>query len=220
MSWLDDLRPIRLFSFYLAIIFLVSTGLRWRQYHAVISLVTRLRSKWPHLTQLVLTHRHIFLTWRTVLPLVLVGVVWLANILAHRLIWPQADQFTVADLRTIWPVLWPIITLGICMLIIDIWGTVRVGQIDLKQTEQYFDLAEKWLAGWRAPVVRVLSLGFINPRQMVNDQVRDALLAGSQLLHTNLWWITAQTVFRIGFGLSLWLSYALQGWIRQLLGAG
>lgn len=218
MSWVDDLRPIRLFSFYLAFIFFVSTYLRWRQYHAVIALVTRLQSRWPNLTRLVLAHRSIFLTWRTVLPLVLVAGVLLANFLASRLVWPLADQFTFADLLSVWPALWPIAFFGACMLIIDIVGTVRVGQIDLKQTEGYFDLAEVWLSGWRAPVVHFLSLGYINPRQMVSDQVRDALTEGSRLLHTNLWWMTAQTVFRIGFGASLWISFALEGWIHSLLG--
>jgi hypothetical protein len=218
MSILDELRPIRFFSLYLAFIFLLSTALRWRQYHAVLSLVARMRSRWPNLTQLVLTHRHIFLTWNTFLPLILTLVVLLANFLAGRLIWPQADQFSVADLRVIWPMLWPVCVFGAGMLIVDLWGTLRVGKIDLKETEEYFDLAEKWLSGWRAPIVRYLSLGYVNPRQMVNEQVREALSQGSQLLHTNLWWMIAQTTWRIAFGLSLWASYAFQGWIRDLLG--
>jgi hypothetical protein len=220
VAWLDELRPIRLFSFYLMLIFLIGTALRWRQYHAVLSLVARLRGRWPNLTQLILTHKHIFLTWNTLLPLILTLVVFLTNFLAARLVWPQADAFTVGELREVWPLLGPVLTFGACMLIIDVWGTVSVGQIDLKQTEGYFDLAEKWLRGWRAPVVRWLSLGYVNPRQMVNDQVRDALTQGSKLLHTNLWWMVAQTAWRIGFGASLWVGYVcwLHGWLRGVLG--
>lgn len=219
MVWLDELRPIRLFSFYLALLFFIGTGLRWRQYHAIISLVSRLRTRWPNLTGLVLSHRHIFLTWNTFLPLILTLSVFLVNSFFGHFVWPTADQFTVADLRVIWPALYPVLLFGACMVIFDLWGLALVGQIDLKETESYFDLAETWLRGWRAPVVRALSLGYVNPRQMVNDQVRAALLEGSKLLHTSLWWMTAQTFWRIVFGLSLWLSYALQGWLRHLLGA-
>jgi hypothetical protein len=218
MSWLDDLRLIRFFSLYLALIFVVSTTLRWRQYHAVISLVTRLRSRWPNLTRLVLTHRHIFFTWRTVLPLLLTLVILLANFILGRFVLPDADLFSVHDLRVIWPMLWPVVVFGSAMLIVDLWGTLRVGVIDLKETEKYFDLAETWLSGWRAPVVHWLSLGYINPRQMVNDQVRDALTEGSRLLHTNLWWMIAQTMWRILFALSLWLSCAFQEPIRRWMG--
>ena len=108
---------------------------------------------------------------------------------------------------------------GAGMLIIDVWGTLNVGKIDVKEAEGYFDLAEKWLSGWRAPVVHWLSFGFVNPRQMVNDQVRDALLQGSRLLHTNLWWIVGQTACRIAFGLSLWVGWVCwrYGWLSALL---
>ena len=61
----------------------------------------------------------------------------------------------------------------------------------------------------------------IGAEVVVNDQVRDALLQGSKILHTNLWWIVAQTGWRIAFGLSLWLGYVcwLHGWLGGLLGA-
>lgn len=216
MDWLDALRPIRLFSFYLALLFVVSSMLRWRQYHAILSLVTRLRNRWPNLTRLMLGHRHIFLTWNTLLPLLLTLGVFLVNFLAGRFVWPLADEFTVGELRSVWPMLLPVVTFGACMLVIDVWGTVWIGEIDVKETESYFDLAEKWLTGWRAPVVRWASLGYVNPRQMVNDQVREALLEGSKQLHVNLWWMVCQTAWRIGFGLSLWFGYVCwrHEWLR------
>src|SRR5262249_46737128 len=141
--------------------------------------------------------------------------------LAGRLLWPLADQFTAGELRHLWPMLVPVLATAAIMLVIDVWGTAWVGQIDLKETEGYFDLAEKWLTGWRAPVVRWLSLGYVNPRQMVNDQVRGALLEGSKLLHTNLWWMVGQTAWRILFGLSLWGSYLCHhyGWLSGVVGA-
>src|SRR5262249_16402118 len=69
--------------------------------------------------------------------------------------------------------------------------------------------AEYWLRGWKAPVVHFVTLGYINPRQMVIKEVRVALEDVSRLLNTTLWWVTVQTTLRIACGLALWGSYAL-----------
>jgi hypothetical protein len=220
MDWLLELRPIRFFSLYLAAVFFLSTWLRLRQYRAVLSLVTRMRSQWPNLTQLVLAHRHIFLTWGTLRPLVLLLALFLINTLASQFIWPQAQEFRVADLIALWPVLPVVITSGLAMVAFDAVGTFQVGQIDQAETAKYFDQAEFWLKGWKAPVVRVLSLGFVNPRQMVAREVRAALESATGWLAMTLWWVTAQTVLRILFGLSLWVGYALQDWLRAMLAIG
>jgi hypothetical protein len=210
MDWLLDLRLIRFFSFYLAAVFAVSTYLRLRQYRAVLSLVVSLRSRWPNLTALVLTHRHIFLTPRTYLPLVIVLVLLAANMLASRLVWPQADRFDVRELLHIWPAIPFVLASGVAMVAFDTLGTVQVGEVDQKLLEGYFDQAEGWLRGWKAPVVRVLSLGYVDPRQIVEKEVRGALEMASTLLNNTLWWVSVQTVLRILFGLLLWSSCALR----------
>jgi hypothetical protein len=218
MDWLLDLRLIRFFSFYLAAVFVVSTYLRLRQYHAVVSLVLRLRSRWPNLTALVLTHRHIFLTPRTYLPLIIVLVLLAANMLASRLVWPQANQFDVRELLHIWPAMPAVLLTGVAMVAFDALGTVRVGEIDQALLESYFDQAEGWLRGWKAPVVRVLSLGYVDPRQIVDKEVRGALEMTSTLLNNTLWWVSVQTTLRILFGLCLWSSYALRSSLAERLG--
>ncbi|MFO0841336.1 MAG: hypothetical protein U0797_02910 [Gemmataceae bacterium] len=210
MDGLLDLRLIRFFSFYLAVVFVVSTFLRLRQYRAVLSLVVRLRSRWPNLTALVLTHRHIFLTPRTYLPLVIVLALLAANMLASRLVWPQADRFDVRELLHLWPAIPFVLATGVAMVAFDTLGTVRVGEVDQTLLEGYFDQAEGWLRGWKAPVVRFLSLGYIDPRQLVDKEVRGALEMASDLLNNTLWWVSAQAVLRILFGLCLWSSYALR----------
>src|SRR5262249_20378965 len=68
MSWLSELRLIPLFSVYLVVVFALSTGVRLRQYGAVLSLVRRMPERWPNLLRLVRQHLHLFLTWGTVLP--------------------------------------------------------------------------------------------------------------------------------------------------------
>jgi hypothetical protein len=218
MSWVYEIRPISLFSLYLAVAFVLSTGLRLQQYRAVVSLITRLHTRWPNLTRLVLAHRNILITWANLRPLVLVLSLLGVNTLASQLVWPQARSFRVADLVVIWPVLPVVLACTAAMVMFDMVGAFQVGKIDTPETEKYFDLAESWLSGWKAPVVRIFTLGYVNPRQMVAQEVRSALEGASDLLNSTLWWVTTQTVLRIACGLSLWGSYALQGPIQHLLG--
>jgi hypothetical protein len=218
MDWLLELRPIRFFSFYLALVFVLGLVRRWQQYRAILGLIVRFRGRWPHLADLVLAHRSIFLTWGTLRPLIFVAGVMLLNTLASVFVWPETDKFRVADLLAIWPALVPIVLTGTALVAFDGIGLLRVTPIDTPAIEKNLDQAEYWLRGWKAPVVRILSLGFVNPRQMVTKEVRTALESTAQLINASLWWTTTQTVLRIAFGLTLWASYAFQGVLRWLLG--
>lgn len=217
MDWLLDLRLIRFFSFYLAGTFVLSTFLRMRQYRSVLSLVSRLRSRWPNLTALVLSHRHIFLTRGTFLPLVIMLILLTTNMLASRLVWPQADLYSVRDLFQVRLAVPVVLLSGIAMAVFDTLGIIRVGELDEKMLEGYFDQAEGWLRGWKAPVVRVLSFGYINPRQLVAKEVSASLEMASALLNSTLWWVAIQATLRILFGLSLWGSYAARSWLTRLV---
>jgi hypothetical protein len=95
------------------------------------------------------------------------------------------------------------------MLAVDIYFILVVGEVDRRQVEQYLDQAEFWLKSWTAPVVHTLTFGFVNPRKMVAAEVETALLSASKMLNTNLWWVVLQTALRVGYGLSLWVTYAL-----------
>jgi hypothetical protein len=215
MSWLLDLHLIRLFNFYLAVFFLIGTYLRWRQYHTFLVLLRTLPGRWPRLFQLVKQHKGIFVTWGTVLPLGLMLALFLVNWLASTLLWPHAD-LTVRRLLELWPAL-PVVALtGAGMVAFDVYGAMRVGKVDRAQLEKYFDQAEYWLKTWVAPVVRLFTLGYINPRKMVAVEVRAALVSASKLLNRNFWWIITQTGLRIAYGLSLWLTYALSPWLQRL----
>jgi hypothetical protein len=207
MAGLWNLDLIRLFQFYLALAFVASTIMRFRQYEAVVRLVSNVPERWPRLLKLVREHHSIFMTWATVLPAILALGLLLLHTLACRLVWPRA-ALTPSELSKL-PMALPLITvLGVAMLAVDVYATFKVGVVDRALLERYFDQAEFWLRSWVAPVVRVFTLGYINPRRMVSVEVRKALLEASRLLNTTLWWVTTQVSFRIAFGLSLWLSYA------------
>jgi hypothetical protein len=207
MTWLSNLDLIRFFEFYLTVAFVLSTAMRIRQYEAIIKLVRAVPDRWPRLLALVRQHHSIFLSGSTILPGLLALGLCLVNSLACRLVWPDA-RLTVGTLREIWSAVPFLVLFGVAMLAVDTYATFTVGCIDRSMLEEYFDQAEYWLRSWTAPVIRVFTLGYINPRQMVAVEVRKALLAASQLLNVTLWWVTAQVALRIAFGLALWLSWA------------
>src|SRR5262249_62394793 len=100
---------------------------------------------------------------------------------------------------------------GLCMFAVDLYFIVAVAEVNRPEVEKYFDQAEFWLKSWAAPVVRTMTLGYVNPRKLVAVEVRTALVDASKSLNTNLWWVVVQTALRIGCGLALWLTYAMSG---------
>lgn len=212
MDWLWNLNLIRLFDFYLAMAFLASTWARIRMYRAVLGLVRSVPGRWPRLFQLVRDHGGIFLTWPTVGPALLALLLMTVQMLASQLLWPEAGEppygLTVARLAEHLGAVPFVALLGVAMLSVDLYGILVVGEFDRVQMEKYFDQAEYWLKSWVAPVVRVFTLGRINPRRMVDAEVRNALMGASRLLNATLWWVSMQVGLRIAFGLSLWLTYA------------
>ena len=70
------------------------------------------------------------------------------------------------------------------MFALDLNSLIRVGIIPHAEMEKYFDQAEYWLRSKTAHVVRVFTLGYINPRKMVAEEVRKALVdAGESFKH-------------------------------------
>jgi hypothetical protein len=102
-----------------------------------------------------------------------------------------------------------VLPLGLAMFGVDLYTLMRVGAIPRSEMEKYFDQAEYWLRSHAAHVVRVFTLGFVNPRKMVAEEVRKSLEGASNLLNTTLWWVNLQVGLRFSFGLSLWLTWAV-----------
>jgi hypothetical protein len=208
MSGLRHLNLIHLFDFYLMFMFLAGTLRRVSQYQAIGGLVVTGPGRWPRLLQLVKEHRTVFLTWSTVMPGLLALGLSLAQLVASRQIWPQAD-LTLGGLADHWLAIPFIAVLGAAMVGVDLYGIFVVGTFDRQEMEKYFDQAEYWLRSKTAHVVRIFTLGYVNPRRMVAVEVRKALVEASRLLNTTLWWMTVQIGLRIAFGLALWLTWAL-----------
>ncbi len=208
MDWLLDLKLIRVFDFYLALAFLVSTVVRVRQYRTILQVVRAVPARWPRLFQLVKQYKHIFLTWGTILPLASTLSLWVGHTLFRRVVLSGNEDLTVARLAELWAALPIVVASGLVMLGFDAYGAWNVGVIEQQELEKYFDQAEYWLRSWTAPVLRFFTLGYVNPRQMVAVEVQKALVDASRLVNRSLWWTSVGTVLRLLFGLSLWLTFA------------
>jgi hypothetical protein len=213
MDSLWHLNLIHLLDFYFAFMFFAGTYRRFQQYQTMGRLAWSMPGRWPTLLRLIHQHRTLLLTWKTAAPALLALAVLLVQMTASRLVWPDAGHppygLELHHLLEHWPALLAVAPLGIAMLTMDLWGLIVVGAMDRPQMEKYFDQAEYWLRSPTAYVVQYATLGFINPRQMVAVEVRKALEAASGLINYTLWWIVSQTGLRFGFGLSLWLTWAL-----------
>jgi hypothetical protein len=205
---LPRMNLINLFSFYLTMILVIGTMRRLRQYRDIVHLVTNMSGRWPRLFEQIKKHWWMFFTWSTFRPAVVAVGLLVAQMVCSRVIWPKA-YFSMQDLVTEWWML-PVVGLAaLAMLGVDLYFVVRVGRIDRAETERYLDEAEHWLTSWKAPMVRVLTFGLVNPRKIVAKEVQKALEDGRGLLTRNLWWISLQAFLRVLFGLTLWICWAV-----------
>jgi hypothetical protein len=214
MNGLSQLNLIHFLDFYFMLMFIVGTMRRLGQYREVLRLVLAGPARWPRLLRLVKTHRTIFFTWATLRPALVALALSIAQLVASRQLWPQAN-LTLAELSGLWGALILVVPLGLAMFVIDIYGVVAIGKFDRMEMVRYFDQAEYWLRSRTAHVVRIFTLGYINPRQMVGLEVRKALLEASQLLQVSLWWTTVQVALRIAFGVALWGTWVYHSVVSE-----
>lgn len=210
MNWLANLNLFHLFEFYLAAMLLLGTWLRVRMYRAILALVRSLPGRWPRLFELLRKQHGLFLKWRTLLPGGLALALCVTHTLACRLVWPYA-AVTPGGLWNHPVALVVVLLAGAAMIAFDVYTVRRVGQIDRAALEKHFDQAEYWLHSWTGSLVRVLSLGYLDPRQIVHAEVEKALTELNGMLTFTLWWVCLQVGLRIAFGLSLWVSWAYLG---------
>lgn len=208
MRGIGDWSLIRFLDFYLVLLFIAGLLRRLDWYRSVLAIVFRVPGRWPKLFELAKRHRTIFLTWQTVLPALLAAALAVIQLTASQLIWPRAAELTVAKLGHYWVGAVFAVPLGLAMVAVDFYFLVVIGRVDRVEVEKQLDQAEFWLRSRAATVVRIFTLGFVNPRKMVNDEIEKALTGLSKQLNVSLWWMVIQIGLRIAFGLSLWLTWA------------
>ena len=200
---------IRIFTFYLTFMFLLSFLRRWDVYWNAIRILVAVRGRWPKLIHRLGEHKSIILNWSFFRPAILALFLAVLQLIASRVVWPEA-VLTNEQLRQQWWLIAIILVPLIPMLAVDIYFIVCVGKFDHDETVKYFDQAESWL-GWKGPLVRVLTLGIVNPKQMVDAEVRKSLSEMQSTVTASLWWVIVQTSLRLTFGLTLWTVWAVHG---------
>ena len=208
MSRFEAANLIRLFDFYLAAMFLLSFARRYGVYFNALRLLVVLRGRWPRLTERLANHHGVLFKGEVVRPLLLAIGLTTIQMIASRLVWPHAE-LTVRELCEGWTVAL-FVAAFLPMFAVDVYFLVRVGQFDRGETEKYLDQAEHWLATWKAPAIRMATLGYVNPHRMVDAEVMKGLEQIGETVSWASWWVSAQVACRVAFGLVIWLLWALR----------
>lgn len=206
MSRLDTINLIRLFDFYLAVVFLFSFRRRYRVYWDALRLVLALHTRWPRLVDRLRVYRGILLTREVVRPTLLALLFMAGQFALSRGLFPQAT-ITFHDLAQHWFCLLLVAVAALPMLGVDGYFLLRVGRFNRGETEAYLDQAEQWLGTWKAGFLRTVTFGWVDPHRIVDDEVRKALIELGEMVRWSMWWIAAQIACRTIFGLTLWLSW-------------
>jgi hypothetical protein len=207
MSRFDAVNLIRLFDFYLASMFVLSLARRYLVYWDSARLLVALRGRWPRLVDRLKEYHGVLVTQEVLRPLGVALLLMAVQLVCSRAIWPEAT-LTVGDVAGGWR-LAVVVAAFVPMAAVDVYFLVRVGRFDRTETEKYLDLAEHWLASWKSPVVRAVTLGYVNPRRMVDDEVRKGLEQIGQTVSWASRWVAVQVGCRVAFGLAIWLLWAV-----------
>jgi hypothetical protein len=205
----QPLNLIRLFDFYLVMMFLLSFVRRWDVYWNAIRLLVSVRGRWPKLLDRLADHKSLLLNWAFFRPAILAFILSVVQLVCSRWIFPKA-VITGPQLQQEWWLVLIILVPLVPMLAVDLYFIIRVGKFDHGETVKYFDQAEEWL-GWKGPLVRVLTLGIVNPKKMVDQEVQKSLTEMQTTIASSLWWVITQMSLRLAFGLTLWTLWAVHG---------
>jgi hypothetical protein len=171
-----------------------------------IRIAIAVRGRWPKLIGRLAEHKSLILNSEFYRPAMLALILTLTQLVVSRVAFPHA-KLTGEQLLAAWWWLLVICIALVPMVLVDLYFVIRVGRFDHTETVKYFDQAETWL-GWKGPLVRVLTLGAVNPHRMVDEEVRKSLTEYRSTLHASLWWVSAQIGLRLTFGLTLWFVWA------------
>jgi hypothetical protein len=210
MARFEALNLIRLFDFYLASMFVLSFARRYTVYWDAIRLLVLLGGRWPRLVERLRQHHGVLVTRNVIRPLLLALALMAIQMICSRIIWPQA-QLTVGEVTGSWWRLALVTAAGLPMLAVDVYFLIRVGQFDRAGTVQYLDQAEHWLRTWKTPLIRLATLGYVNPQRIVDEEVKKGLAQFGETVSWVAWWVSVQVGCRVAFGLAIWLMWAIAG---------
>lgn len=207
MTAFDATNLIRVFDFYLTVMLLLSFARRYLVYWDAVVLVFRFRGRWPKLIDRLKQHHGLLVTGEVLRPLALAVVLTVVQMVCSRVIFPQA-HLTGQTVREHLGLLIPLVVAAVPMVCVDVYFLFRVGRFDRASTEEYLDQAEHWLGTWKTPVIRAVTLGYVNPHRIVDVEVKKSLEQLGQTVSWASWWVSVQVALRVAFGLTIWLVWA------------
>lgn len=207
MTALLDTNLIRLFDFYLLLMFVISLLRRATFYKDVTLISIAAVMKQPNLVRRLGANRDILLNWSTIRPLVFAIVLMLVQFILSRLIWPEAT-ITLREIGPHYGQDAVLVILFAAMFAVDLYFLIRIGQIDRGEANKTLLRAEYWLTSWQAPVISAVTFGYVNPRKMVDDQLREGLTWFRSTMAWSMWWVIVQVSLRVAFGVAIWLFWA------------
>lgn len=209
MAGLEAANLIRVFDFYLALMFVIGLLRRYPIYLDAVRIVFAVRGRWPKLMERLKDHHGVLVTGAVLRPLALAFALMAIQLLCSRVIWPDSLLAIGTLMETPWR-LAAMIAAAIPMVAVDLYFVISVGAFDRRETEKYLDEAEHWLSSWKAPAIRTLTLGFVNPRRIVDEEVKKGLNQLGEMVSWVAWWVSAQVACRVLCGLMIWLLSAFQ----------
>jgi hypothetical protein len=201
---------IRVFDFYLASMFLLSFARRYVVYWDALRILIAVRGRWPRLLDRLKLHHGVLVTREVIRPLGVALALVVIQLICSRVIWPQA-ALTVWEVEQSGWRLAVVLTAMVPMVAVDTYFLIRVGRFNRTETEKYLDLAEHWLASWKTPMIRLATLGYVNPDRMVEDELKKGLREIGRTVGWVSRWVAIQVGCRVAFGLVIWLMWAWSG---------
>lgn len=198
-----DLNLIRLFDFYLAAMLLLSIYRRRVVYLDGIRLVFSTLFQRKKLIGTLSENKGVLLTAEVLRPIVIVLCLVIVQLVCSRVLWPHANLL-LGDVFDSWWQMLTVLVAFIPMFGVDLYFLICVGKFDRRETEKYLDQAETWLGSWRGTMVRVATLGYVNPSRIVKEQVRAGLKELGSTVSWAMNWVAIQSCCRIAFGLAVW----------------
>src|SRR5262245_5464932 len=97
----QPLNLIRVFDFYLVLMFILSFLRRWDVYWNAIRLLISVRGRWPKLLDRLADHKSLLLNWSFFRPAILAFILSVVQLICSRWIFPQA-VITAPQLQQEW----------------------------------------------------------------------------------------------------------------------
>lgn len=208
MDHFFQLNLIHLFDFYLAAMLVIGLYRRRGIYWDAICLLASTIGRRKKLLDVVGDHKKELLRANVLRPVLVALALMMIQWICSRILFPQAT-ITLAEIGTRWWRIAILILAFVPMFAIDLYFVISVGGFDHGETAKYLDQAENWL-GWRGPLVRIATLGIVNPKKIVHSEVRKSLRELGDTVSWSMWWMSLQVLLRVAFGLVIWIEWALR----------